>query len=99
MKVGAQMLVITPYFTHACAYGDPTHKSFLSEWVANYLHKAWRDTQAPHVGYTCDFDFVTGGSFDPWIMTRSPEVQMFAMQRYVNSMRDLHLTLTKRAPT
>jgi hypothetical protein len=93
------MYVVTPHFTHACAYGDPTHKSFLSEWVANYLNKAWRTANAPHTGYTCDFDFTTACSFDPWLATKHSDVQLFAVQRYTNSMRDLIMNLVKRPAT
>lgn len=96
LKDGAQMRVITPHWSHACAYGDPTHKSFLSEWMANYLHKGWREANAPHTDYTCNFDFVVGGSWDEKLINKALEPRMFAMQNYINSMRDLIITLTKR---
>jgi predicted SAM-dependent methyltransferase len=99
LKVGGQMHCITPHWTHACAYGDPTHKSFLSEWVVQYLNKQWREANAPHVGYTCDFDWGSGASFDEWLWTRAQEVKEFATRRYVNSCRDLIFTLTKRPPS
>lgn len=95
LKKGGKMRVITPHWSHDCAYGDPTHKSFLSAWVANYLHRGWRDINAPHCGYTCDFDFVPAGSWDPWLEVKSQDVRMFAMQRYTNSFRDLILNLEK----
>lgn len=95
---GGQLRVITPHFAHACAYGDPTHKSFLSEWVGNYLNRAWRESQAPHSPYTCDFDVVPSCSFDDWMNGRHIDVQTFAVTRYINSARDLILTCTKRKP-
>lgn len=97
MKPGATAQIITPDWSHACAYGDPTHQwPPLSSWYALYLNKAWRDINAPHVGYTCDFDWTTGGSWDEWLNVRNGETKMFAMQRYINSQRDLYVTLTKR---
>jgi len=68
----------------------------MSEWAVYYLNKQWRDTNAPHVPLTCDFDFVVGGSWDAWLETRNMETRMFAMGRYINSYRDLIVTLTKR---
>jgi hypothetical protein len=95
LKFGAVMTVIVPHWSHDCAYGDPTHKSFCSGWMALYLQKSWRDQNAPHCGYTCDFDWATSGTWDPWLEVRNMDTRMFAMQRYVNSMRDLIFTLTK----
>lgn len=109
MKVGAQARIITPGWSHSCAYGDPTHQwPPVSEWAVFYLNRSWRLVNAPHTdretrgdgwGYTCDFDFVTAGSIDPWLSVRNQETVMFAMQRYVNSTRDLIMTLTKRGPS
>lgn len=95
LKIGGKARIITPHWSHDCAYGDPTHKSFLSAWVANYLHKGWREVNAPHCGYTCDFDFVPAGTWDPWLEVRSADVRMNAMQHYTNSFRDLILNLEK----
>lgn len=97
MKTGAKALLITPNWAHACAYGDPTHQwPPMSSWYPLYLQKAWRDVNAPHVGYTCDFDWMVGGSFDQALDIRNSEYQLFAMQNYINGMRDLHVILTKR---
>lgn len=97
LKVGAPARIITPNWSHACAYGDPTHQwPPLTEWTAFYLNKAWRDINAPHVPLTCDFDFVNAGSWDPWLEPRNTETRIFAMTRYINSQRDLIINLTKR---
>lgn len=97
LKKGAVARIITPHWSNACAYGDPTHQwPPMSEWAAYYLNKAWRDVNAPHAPLTCDFDFVVGGSWDPWLETRNMDTRMFAMSRYINSYRDLIFTLTKR---
>lgn len=98
MKPGALASIITPDWSHDCAYGDPTHKwPPLSRWYPLYLFKEWRDREAPHVGYKCDFDYVVGGSTDPVLETKNMEYRMFATQFYNNSLRDLCVTLTKRA--
>lgn len=96
LKFGASAQIITPCWSHECAYGDPTHQwPPLSQWTAFYLNKAWRDANAPHVPLHCDFDFQVVGSWDPWLETRNIETKTFAMQRYVNSFRDLVINLTK----
>lgn len=98
LKPKGTALIITPHWTHDCAYGDPTHVfPPLSGWYPLYLNKAWRDQEAPHVGYTCDFDYVAAGSWDQWLEPRNQEFKTFAMNRYTNSWRDLIVTFTKRA--
>ena len=97
LKKGATARVITPHWSNACAYGDPTHQwPPMSEWAAYYLNKDWRDVNAPHAALTCDFDFVIGGGWEPWLETRNMDMKMFAMGKYINSYRDLIFTLTKK---
>lgn len=97
LKKGGQARIITPHWSNACAYGDPTHQwPPMSEWAVYYLNKDWRDSNAPHAPLTCDFDFVIGGSWDPWLETRNQETKMFSMSKYINSYRDLIITLTKK---
>jgi SAM-dependent methyltransferase len=97
MKPGAQAQIITPNWAHSCAYGDPTHQwPPVSDFYVLYLGRAWREVNAPHTDYICNFDWATGGSWDPWLEVRHVDARMFAMQRYVNSLRDLYVTLVKR---
>lgn len=99
MRVGSQARIISPNWSHVCAYGDPTHQwPPVGEWAAYYWNKEWREREAPHATFTCDFDFVVGGSWDAWLEVKNGETRMFAMQRYVNSCRDIIFTITKRAP-
>jgi SAM-dependent methyltransferase len=99
LKTGATALIITPNWSHACAYGDPTHQwPPMSGWYPLYLNKGWRDAQAVHVGYTCDFDHIVAGSWDPALETRNQEYKQFGMNHYTNAWRDLIVTLTKKAP-
>lgn len=96
LKFGAQATIIVPSWTSERAYGDPTHKwppfcgfSFF------YMNKAWRDQNAPHVGYTCDFDFAGGNSLaDPWGL-RAAETQAFAQAHYLNVAQDILSTVSK----
>jgi SAM-dependent methyltransferase len=95
MKPNATALIITPNWSHACAYGDPTHQwPPMSQWWPLYLHKEWRATNAPYVEYTCHFDHVIAGSWDQSIEGRNLEYRQYAMQNLVNGWRDLIVTLT-----
>jgi len=96
MKPKATALIVTPNWSHACFYGDPTHKAPMSEWYPLYLHKDWRAANAPHAPYTCDFDHVVAGSWDQSIESRNPEAKSFMMRHYANAWRDLIVTLTSR---
>lgn len=99
MKPGAKASIVTPDWSHACAYGDPTHQwPPMSNWYALYLSKPWRDVNAPHVPYTCDFDHAGGYSSDAWLVGRNPEFVQDAHAHKINSARDLiiHLTKVKR---
>lgn len=97
MKKGATAQIIAPHWSHDCAYGDPTHKfPPISGWTFLYLLKSWRDVNAPHAKYTCDFDWSTAGSWDEWLNVRNQEFKIFSMQHYINSTRDIIANLVKR---
>lgn len=97
MKPGATALIVTPNWSHACAYGDPTHQwPPMSQWYPLYLNKAWRDGNAPHAAYTCDFDHTVAGSWDASIEGRNPETKSMMMNSYTNAWRDLIVTLTRK---
>ena len=97
MKDGATAQIVTPNWSHACAYGDPTHQwPPMSQWYPLYLHKEWRANNAPHVGYTCHFDHVIAGSWDASIEGRNPETKSMMMNNYTNAWRDIIVTLTCR---
>jgi hypothetical protein len=97
MKVNATALIVTPNWSHSCAYGDPTHQwPPMSQWYPLYLHKEWRAANAPHVGYKCHFDHVVAGSWDQSVEGRNAETKSMMMNNYTNTWRDLIITLTKR---
>lgn len=104
LKIGGTAEVISPHWTNACAYGDPTHQwPPVSEWLALYLRKLWREgdgtpanpPNAPHVPYTCDFEFVIGFSFDERVANWNQERRMFALTHHLNAARDIHINLSK----
>lgn len=100
MKAGATALIITPHWSHESAYGDPTHEwPPVTNWTYNYLNKAWRDACAPHVGYTCDFDFNLMVSHDPndaWIASKDQPTKSLLMTRSINTATELLAQLTKK---
>lgn len=100
LKPGAGASIVVPHWSHACAYGDPTHQwPPMSEWACFYLNKAWRDANAPHAGYTCDFDHPNiVGTWDPTLESRTNETKQFMMSKNINSTRDLQFLIVKRAP-
>lgn len=96
MKVGATAQIVTPDWSNACAYGDPTHQwPPMSGWFAFYLGAWWRKENAPHVPYTCNFEFQNGVGWDPSIMARNDEFKQFAAAHYINGARDLYVNLVK----
>lgn len=102
LKPGAPARIITPHWSHERAYGDPTHQwPPICSWTYFYLQKAWRDVNAPHAGYTCDFDYVLAGTHDPndaWVAFRNMETKGVLMSRNINVTTDLIANLTKRKP-
>jgi len=99
MKDGATALIITPNWSHSCAYGDPTHQwPPMSQWYPLYLHKEWRAVNAPHAPYTCHFDHTVAGSWEATLEAKNMEYRTFAMNNWTNSWRDLICTLTCRKP-
>lgn len=102
LKPKSKLSVVAPSWSHDRAYGDPTHCwPPISSWTFFYLDKNWRDVNAPHVGYTCNFEFQIIGSFDPndiFVAFRTAEVKMTMMARNINVTTDVIAHLTKREP-
>jgi hypothetical protein len=88
-----------PIWSHERAYGDPTHKwPPISTWTFIYLNKEWRDQNAPHCGYTRNFNWAVAGTHDPndqWLMGRNLETKTVLMSRNINSTTDIIATLNK----
>lgn len=97
LKPGAQAEVITPDWSHASAYGDPTHKwPPMSNWYLVYLDKQWREEQVSHIPYTCDFTSSYAYSLDSTLQHMSKDQQRHAVTHAINAARELRAVLTKR---
>lgn len=99
MKPGAQARIITPHWSHERAYGDPTHMSAICSWTYFYVSNNWYEINAPHAGYTCDFDYLLAAAHDPndaWVAFRNQETKSVLMSRNINTVTDLYATLTKK---
>jgi|SRR5882672_1716226 len=100
MKPGAKATIITPFYSSSRAVQDPTH-AWPPVCEASYLYfnKKWRDdNRLDHYPIACDFDFTCGYGIDGEVALRSEDYQRFAVKHYINSVLDLQVVLTKRAP-
>ena len=99
MKDKAIATIITPHWSHERAYGDPTHMwPPVTSWMYFYLTKAWRDGNAPHAGYNCNFSYNLVGTHDPndaWVAFRNAETKGILMTRNINTVTDLIAYITK----
>jgi hypothetical protein len=93
------VLVTCPSWSHERAYGDPTHQwPPVTSWTFFYMNKAWRDVNAPHCGYTCNFDWSVVGTWDqndPYINFKNNETKSILMTHEINITTDVIATLTK----
>jgi hypothetical protein len=89
--------IVVPSWNNERAYGDPTHQwPPVVGFAFFYWNKVWRDGNAPHTGFTCDFDFGGGNAVVPPWNLRTQEVQIFAQTHYTNVAMDMYVTLTKK---
>jgi hypothetical protein len=77
LKVEGKAQIITPHWAHCRAYGDLTHvfPPVVGEFYS-YLNKEWREREASHSTFTCNFDTQLAGAYDPndiWISLRTDE--------------------------
>lgn len=79
MKPGAKAAIVLPHWASSRYYGDPTHKSPFSEFAWFYLKRDWREQNAPHVGYTCNFEVSYGYTMHPELMARNEEYRRWAL--------------------
>lgn len=100
LVIGGKATIITPYFSSRRAVQDPTHAwPPLCEQSYLYFNKGWREqNKLQHYLGTADFDFTFAYLCDPETAGRNVESQQFWVKHYVESVSDLQVTLTKRAP-
>ncbi len=96
---GGKVAISVPYWSSPRAIQDP-----YSEWPPlcdqsfQYFNKGFRDVnKEPKTwkGY-CDFDYTGGYAFEADTAGKSDEVRPFWIKHYLNSVNDIHMTLTKR---
>lgn len=97
MKVGAQMVIIVPYWSSVRSIQDPYHKfPPVSENSFLYFVEHWRiDNKLTHYPITCNFNFGYGYALDPELSLRAEAVQHRAVKNDINAVMDVHVTLTK----
>lgn len=89
--------IIVPHWSSERAYGDPTHQWPPVVFFAfYYLNADWRKGNAPHCGYTCNFDVTGGNALPPEWTVKNQETQMFAQTHYINVATDLQLMVVKK---
>jgi SAM-dependent methyltransferase len=96
LKKGAKAQIILPHWNSSRFYGDPTHQAPMSEFAFYYLLASWRDANAPHTDYVCDFDATWGYSTHPALHSRNVEYQQYAIQWFKEACQDVIATLVKR---
>jgi SAM-dependent methyltransferase len=99
LKKGGKVLIVTPHWASARAYGDLTHQwPPVSEFWYPYLSAEWRAKNAPHnVEYTCDFDCPPGGyGLRDDLKIRNHEYQQYALINFKEAAQDLAQTVIKR---
>ena len=99
MKVGAQLVVICPYWSSKRSVQDPYHKwPPVSETSFLYFVEHWRqDNLLTHYPIKSNFNFSYGWALDPELSARADDYQQLAVKNYVNGVMDIHVTLTKMA--
>lgn len=99
LKVGSQMVIICPYWSSMRAVGDPFHKwPPVCEWTFFYFVEHWRqDNKLTHYPIKCNFNWGVGHAVDGELAARSDDYRAMAVRHYVNSVNDIHVTLTKMA--
>lgn len=97
MKKGAKATIVCPYWSSMRSVQDPTHQwPPVCEATFLYFNKAWREqNKLDHYDIHSNFDFTYGYSLAPHLSVRNDETKQFAIANYVNSVMDLHVTMTK----
>jgi hypothetical protein len=103
LKMDGKATLIAPHWASCRAYGDPTHRSVVSEFWFYYLSDEWRAANAPHTdaqylpgGFACNFLATWGYTMRGDLATRNQEYQQFAMQNYKEVCQDIVATLAKQ---
>jgi predicted SAM-dependent methyltransferase len=96
LKKGGQAQIIIPHWRSVRYYGDPTHQAPMSEFAWLYLDANWRQANAPHAPYTCDFANTYSYSLTQYAMGKSQDWLNFGLTHYGEVAADMMAMLTKK---
>jgi hypothetical protein len=97
LKPRGQLVMVNPYYSSMRAIMDPRAKwPPICEGSFAFYRKEHREQQNIDCGITCDFDFGCGPTFDGDLDGRNDEYKLMVMKRQLNTVHDLHVTLTAR---
>jgi DNA modification methylase len=97
LKPGGKVYMVTPYYTSARAFGDPTHVRYIADSSFWYLSKEWMDiNNLTHYGLKCDFDVKLSYHISNEMTLKSEEVRNRAFLHDWNTVDDLIIELTKK---
>lgn len=100
MKVGAQMTIISPYWSSPRSVQDYSHEwPPIVETSFLYFNKGWRvANKLTHYLCKCDFDFGYGYMWEQEAANKNAETQSWWAKHYLNAVNDIQVVLTKRKP-
>jgi len=104
---GGQIMIVSPYWSSRRTLSDPLCQwPPVCEESFYVFSRAWREQEGmvPFIPLTCDFASVTpqgqlivpaGHIPDPEVSQRNEEYRTHASRHFINSVWELHVTLTK----
>ena len=97
MRKDAKATITVPHWSSGRAYGDVSHQwPPVVEFFWYYLNRQWREQNAPHLAFTCNFECTWGYSIHQAWQVRNQETQMFGVNHYREVAQDMTATVIKR---
>jgi len=97
LKPGGKVRIVSPYYTSARAFGDPTHIRYIADSSTWYLNKSWMDeNKLTHYGMNCNFDVKVSYYITNEMTLKSEEVRNKAFLHDWNVIDDIIIELTKK---
>jgi SAM-dependent methyltransferase len=95
---GGKCYIIAPYYSSMRCWQDPTHRRAICDNTFFYCSAEWRKiNKLDHYNAKCDLHAAWGYDWEPDWATRSDDARAFAARHYINVIRDIHVTLEKKA--
>lgn len=90
-------IIVVPYWSSPRAIQDATSEwPPLCEQSFLYYNKQFREINKERNTCTCDFEAVAGYALEQETVGRNDDTRPFWMKHYLNTVNDLHVTLTKK---